>query len=427
MKKHFVHLRFLQKVICFVAASMVVVASGNAAIINLTGTVTDSATQKPIEGAKVKLALIPSCTTRTDVSGSYTLSGATTGALMQPLGNQSISAPFFRNSTLFFSIANDGLRVRIALYTLLGRCMSTLVDEQLGHGGYHVDVQTSGLAGGIFLVKLEIGSAPPVVFELPCMNGRSAVLASVQENARGSSLACGLGKTTVVTVDTILVTASGYQAGRLAITSYTGVNNFALPPSPAKDTDGNIYHTVVIGTQVWMVENLKTTRLNDGSVIPLVTNNAAWTALTMPGYCWNNNDSANKTAYGALYNWYTVNTGKLAPAGWHVPTDAEWTTLATYLGGVSVAGGKLKEAGLAHWQTPNTGATNETGFLALPGGYRPTSGAFYSIGTFAPWWSSTANDATSSWFHYVYYQGADMVRKIDNKTYGYSVRCLRNP
>jgi len=102
-EKHFVHLRFLQKVICFVAASMVVVASGNAAIINLTGTVTDSATQKPIEGAKVKLALIPSCTTRTDVSGSYTLSGATTGALMQPLGNQSISAPFFRTARFFLA------------------------------------------------------------------------------------------------------------------------------------------------------------------------------------------------------------------------------------------------------------------------------------------------------------------------------------
>jgi uncharacterized protein (TIGR02145 family) len=109
-----------------------------------------------------------------------------------------------------------------------------------------------------------------------------------------------------------------------------------------------------------------------------------------------------------------------------VPTDAEWTTLATYLGGLSVAGGKLKEAGLTHWQTPNTGATNETGFTALPSGYRPTNGAFYNIGTFGTFWSSTANDAASGLFRYVYYQGADMVRKVDNKTYGFSVRCLRD-
>jgi uncharacterized protein (TIGR02145 family) len=175
-----------------------------------------------------------------------------------------------------------------------------------------------------------------------------------------------------------------------------------------------------------MVENLKTTKLNDGTAIPLVTDNAAWTALITPGYCWNNNNIANKAAYGGLYNWYTVNTGKLAPAGWHVPSDAEWTTLATYLGGLTVAGGKLKEAGLAHWQTPNTGATNETGFTALPSGYRNNSGDFYNTGTFGTFWSSTANDATSGLFRYVYYQGADMVRKVDNKTYGFSVRCLRD-
>lgn len=196
--------------------------------------------------------------------------------------------------------------------------------------------------------------------------------------------------------------------------------------SQVKDIDGNVYKTIKIGTQTWMVENLKTTKLNDGTAIPLVTDNAAWTALTTPGYCWNNNTIANKAAYGALYNWYAVNTGKLAPTGWHVPTDAEWTTLATYLGGLSVAGGKLKEVGLANWQTPNTGATNETGFSGLPSGYRPINGVFYSIGTFGTWWSSTANDAISSWFRYVYNRGADMTRKIDAKTYGFSVRCLRD-
>jgi uncharacterized protein (TIGR02145 family) len=121
-----------------------------------------------------------------------------------------------------------------------------------------------------------------------------------------------------------------------------------------------------------MKQDLKTTRLNDGTVIPMVTDRAAWTALTTPGYClYNNTNNADSIrTFGALYNWYAVNTGKLAPKGWHVPSNAEWTTLTTYLGGDSVAGGKLKEAGLANWITPNVGATNETGFSALPGGLR---------------------------------------------------------
>ena len=116
------------------------------------------------------------------------------------------------------------------------------------------------------------------------------------------------------------------------------------------DDDGNVYHSVTIGTQVWMVENLKTTKYNDGTSIPLVTDATDWHNLLTPGYCWNNNDEATyKATYGALYNWYTVNTGNLCPTGWHVPGDAEWTTLTTYLGGEDVAGGKLKEVGITHW------------------------------------------------------------------------------
>ena len=120
----------------------------------------------------------------------------------------------------------------------------------------------------------------------------------------------------------------------------SGLSNVVTATPNVVDIDGNVYHTVTIGTQVWMVENLKTTKYNDGTAIPLVTDNTAWGALTTPGYCWYNNDSATyKNTYGALYNWYAVNTGKLAPTGWHVPTDSEWTVLTTYLGGQSVAGG----------------------------------------------------------------------------------------
>ena len=156
------------------------------------------------------------------------------------------------------------------------------------------------------------------------------------------------------------------------------------------DIDGNAYKAIKIGNQVWMYENLKTTKLNDGTAIPLVTTSAAWGNLTTPGYCWYNNDEAsNKNVYGALYNWYTINTGKLCPAGWHVPTVAEWTTLTTFLGGESVAGGKLKETGIAHWKSPNTGASNETGFTALPGGFRDFDGVFAQIYNSGCWWSAT--------------------------------------
>lgn len=194
------------------------------------------------------------------------------------------------------------------------------------------------------------------------------------------------------------------------------------------DIDGNIYHTVTIGTQVWMVENLKTTKYNDGTSIPNVTtDNTVWTNLLTPGYCWYNNDETTyKSTYGALYNWYTVNTGKLAPLGWHVPTDTEWTTLTTYLGGGSIAGGKLKETGTSHWSSPNTGATNETGFTAIPVGGRGNYGAFGSIGYDGNWWSSAEGSAGNAWSWYLVYNLSNVARFNYLKSCGFSVRCVRD-
>jgi len=192
------------------------------------------------------------------------------------------------------------------------------------------------------------------------------------------------------------------------------------------DIDGNVYNTVTIGTQVWMVENLKVTHYNNGTAIPLVTDGTAWTSLTTPGYCWyNNNYVTYGSVYGALYNWYTVNTGNLCPAGWHVPTDAQWTILTDYLGGLSVAGGKLKETGTTHWAIPNTGATNESGFTALPGGWRGYDGSFHDITYTGYWWSATQN-GTSAWERELY-QGNTTVCRISNSKFaGCSVRCIKD-
>jgi len=189
------------------------------------------------------------------------------------------------------------------------------------------------------------------------------------------------------------------------------------------DGDGNVYKTVTIGTQVWITEDLKTTKYIDGSIIPLVTDNTIWLNLVTPGFCWHNNDA---TATRALYNWYAVNTGKLCPSGWHVPSDAEWTILTTYLGGETVAGGKLKETGTSHWRTPNVGATNSSGFTSVPGGNRFINGNFDVYGNYNYWWSSTATSPSSAWYRNVFYNTSSVYRLIQDKYLGFSVRCLRN-
>ncbi len=199
------------------------------------------------------------------------------------------------------------------------------------------------------------------------------------------------------------------------------------------DGDGNSYPVVEIGTgtkgpQVWMAENLKTTSYSTGATIPLVTDITAWHDLLTPGYCWyDNNETAYKEAYGALYNWYTVGTGNLCPAGWHVPTEEEWITLADNLGGLAVAGGKLKETGTEHWANPNKGATNETGFTARGGGYRTHGGEYSSIFFYCRFWTSTemTNDLNAIPF-FIMYNYPILFKGGDLKRYAFSVRCLKD-
>jgi uncharacterized protein (TIGR02145 family) len=192
------------------------------------------------------------------------------------------------------------------------------------------------------------------------------------------------------------------------------------------DIDGNIYKTVSIGNQVWMAENLKTTRYNDNTSIPLVSGSNEWRSLITPGYCWYNNDSSTyKSAYGALYNWYTVATYKLCPTGWHVPTHGQWSILATYLGGENVAGDKLKEAGGSHWIRLNEGASNESGFTALPGGGR-INGTFEAIGISGVWWASTAYDGGNAWCRELDDDQVLLLSGYVSLSQGFSVRCIKN-
>jgi uncharacterized protein (TIGR02145 family) len=200
-------------------------------------------------------------------------------------------------------------------------------------------------------------------------------------------------------------------------------------PLTVTDADGNVYKTVVIGTQTWIAENLKTTKYNAGEQIPNVTAKSQWDNLTSDAYCWYNNDAAaNKTTYGALYNWYAVNTGKLCPTGWHIPSDTEWETLIDNVGGRDYAGGKLKEKGTSHWKSPNTDASDEYGFRALPAGDRyPGSGyEFWGIGEYCAFWSSTSTTTTTAVFLEAYFDSETTYQTSTNKRFGFSVRCIKN-
>jgi uncharacterized protein (TIGR02145 family) len=196
--------------------------------------------------------------------------------------------------------------------------------------------------------------------------------------------------------------------------------------STITDIDGNVYHTVTNGTQVWMVENLRVANYNNGDPIPNIVDSLTWVNLSMGAYCWYNNDSATyNNPYGKLYNWYTVNTGKLCPIGWHLPTYAQLTTLVNYLGGENIAGGKLKETGTAHWNTPNTGATNEAGFTALPSGVR-YNGIFARIGEASYLMSATQYNSGFAWHIGIYYNNSRINPGTGPVNHGFSVRCLKD-
>jgi uncharacterized protein (TIGR02145 family) len=185
------------------------------------------------------------------------------------------------------------------------------------------------------------------------------------------------------------------------------------------------YPSVTICNQKWMDRNLDITTYRNGDTIAYVTDPTAWAALTSGAWCYYNNDPSNNSTYGKLYNWYAVNDPRgLAPAGWHIPSDAEWTTLETCLGGLSVAGGKMKVNGTKNWSTPNTGATNTSGWAGLPGGGRNDVGAFDGTGLYGAWWSSSESITTSGWSHWLIYNVANVTVNTKDKRSGYSVRCL---
>jgi len=221
-------------------------------------------------------------------------------------------------------------------------------------------------------------------------------------------------------------------------------NSFILKTftGTVSDVDGNVYYTVTINDRIWMAENLKTTKYSDGSPITYLGSFTSWvdSANITQAYCWNNDDINNKDIYGAIYNWYGAMNGAassttipsgiqgVCPTGWHLPSDREWRELETFLGGDIIAGGKMKEPGITHWLRPNEGATNESGFTSISGGYRHDFGTFYNPQRSVFWWSSNGGSESDRGAYYfsVYYSSGKSRLASCDKDWGCFVRCIKD-
>jgi len=260
-------------------------------------------------------------------------------------------------------------------------------------------------------------------------SSNSIVIGSISGiNGATTNANVGIGTTTpnaMLHVSGTVKISDGTQgAGKVLTSDAAGLASWQPPPTPP----GANNPSVSICCQRWMTKNLDVTVYRNGDAIPKVTNNAEWAALTTGAYCYYNNDSATYAAtYGKLYNWFAVNDSRgLAPEGWYIPTDFEWTTLGSCLGGDNIAGGPVKEMGTTHWNSPNIGATNISGFTCLPGGYRLDNGVFTSISTVCLLWSSTEFNTGYAWGRYLWYNNDELFRFSYNKLLGFSVRCIKD-
>ena len=215
-------------------------------------------------------------------------------------------------------------------------------------------------------------------------------------------------------------------ASLLVCTAYTQIDH----KNVVTDYDGNLYHTIKIGTQIWMVENLKTTHYRNGDPVIQVKGDIDWSNMKTGAYCNYDNSSANAEIYGRLYNKEAVmDSRNIAPAGWHIPTIEEWKTLQNFLGGASISGGKLKEIGTMRWVYPNKGATNTSGFTGLPGGFRFRNGLFGSMGFVSYMWASDFKriDGTDTpWFRLVTSSEQSINHNDYSEATGFSVRCIKD-
>lgn len=413
--------------------------------INISGTVKDTA-GVGISGATVKLEVADISTT-TQGDGSFTLTNNPTQIQQSITGRGLTESPVRIHSGNISFTLSENTNVVISIHSVTGRLIYN--NKRTYGSGTHA-IEAPQQSTGISICKVNIGNESYSFKSSPFGTFSTEHIAALGGN---SSALAKQAKTMAVIADVISVVKKGQIDFRNSIktSDTTGMVIKMIPNAgDVTDADGNVYQSVRIGPQVWTVENLRTTKYNDGTDIPHVTESGVsggrtgWVSLSTPAYCWYGNsiDAAYRRKWGALYNWHAVNTGKLAPAGWRVPTDAEWTALQNYLitNGYSWDGTTThnKIAKSMATQTDWAGSTtvgctgndssknNTSGFSALPGGYRSRRGAFYDESLYGFWWSATEGGAFIAYYRYLHYSKESLLRSSYDKRLGFSVRLLRD-
>jgi uncharacterized protein (TIGR02145 family) len=415
-------------------------------LANISGIVTDRGTT-PIVGAVVQLEN-GGQTATTGTDGRFTL--VVSNAVLPVKGKLQPNALSARISgnTLNITIANRAV-IEVANFNLTGKSLFSA--RQLMNAGSHTLSLPTGCTG-IFLCKVKSGIEEVVTKGISVGGESSGNAVSFQESS-SNRLAKQEMRTASIN-DVIGATKTGYLNYKMVVTNSDTIGieiKMIASAGIVTDADGNVYQTVKIGSQEWMAENLRVTKYNDGTVIPLVSDSAAWYSINQmtpsPAYCFYNNtsDANSIRKYGALYNWYVVNPSnpkKIAPEGWHVPSDSEWDTLQNYLiakgynWDSTTSGDKIAKslAAMTDWLTYATLGTigcgltmnNNSGFSALPGGNRYSTGLFSLQNSYGVWWSATDHASPDAWGRGLYNSNALLYRIDDSKSCGFSVRLVRD-
>jgi uncharacterized protein (TIGR02145 family) len=428
-----------------IKASLTGLVGVSLSMANISGIVTDTGTT-PISGGVVQLEKGgQTATTGTDGRFTLVVSTAILSGKSKSLPND-LSAMISGN-LLNVTIA-ERAAIEVATFDLNGKALS-LIRQTINAGTHNIALPYRG--AGVYLYKVKAGDNE-FVLKGNAVGGISYGSAVSSQGSSSNSMA-KQAMSTVAINDVIAATKSGYLNYRVVVTNSdtSGITiNMIVCADTVRDIDGNLYQAVRIGNQVWMAENLRVTRYNDRSVIPKITSHATWDSCYYtftPAYCYYNNttnaDSIKK--FGALYNWYAVNTGKLAPAGWHVPTDSEWTVMEKYLvlNGYNWDGTKDASQGnniakalaaKTDWCTDTTTGTigndltmnNSSGFSALPGGYRYYNGYFLYQSNNGNWWSATEFTPSYAYYRFLFFANYLLSRSYDLQGCGFAVRLVRD-
>lgn len=368
--------------------------------VDISGTVTDTSGIIPLEGVIVNLDSLGLVDT-TDSNGNFKLS--------DPV---SIQQSIFNSNSFTIKLKNNNLSIRLLKHTTVSIATFNVLGKELNRikGTYNIGSHTiklPQLANGVFIHRIKIDNE--VIMSKYSKFGNKVINSSFKNVNTNKRLR---GMVQEVLDDVIVATKEGYINNNFKIfnTDTSGVLiKMHLNAGDLIDIDGNVYQTIKIGNQTWTVDNLKTSKYNDGSIIPIITDNSEWINDTLGAYCYYHNDSLKTKEYGYLYNWFTINTNKLAPEGWHIPTAAEWDTLQNYLisngsnWDNSTSENKIAKslASNINWHmSTNTGAVgnslyenNSTGFSARPGGTR-AEGNYRLMEYYGYWWSSTKRESS---------------------------------